>query len=191
MNVLNQSAHLTGQKLADAENAMGMMVSQLYTKGYIKESLKFFALLEEKCPQFRLDPGMQLLSARIMIQDGRGMEALKKIDEIMETFPDYCKQNPDMILMDKAQAYEAVGDTAESKKLLEEYVLLAQKNPAYRGLLVMANAKLNEYRQWEEIAQKQQAAMEAAKKPFWSFDWFFPEEELNQPEQPLRLVSPQ
>lgn len=178
MDILSQTSHLTGQKLADAENAMGNMVAELYVHDRCNEALEFFAFLEEKYPKFRLDPGMQLLSARIMARAGQGMESLKKIDWIMETFPDYCKKNPDMILRDKARAYEVLGDRAESKKLLEEHVLLAQKNPAYQSSMV--EAKLNEFRQWDEIAQKQQAVMEAAKKnPFG-----LSEEELKQAEEP-------
>jgi len=164
MDVLNQSSQLSGKKLANAENVMGMMVAELYAQGHTKEALEFFALLEEKYPKFRLDPGRQLLWARIAVQDDRGMEALKKIDWVMETFPDYCKDNPDVVLLDKAQAYEAVGDIAESKKLLDEFVSLAQKNPKYRGYLPMVEAKLLQYRQREEAIQLQRETMEKAMK---------------------------
>jgi tetratricopeptide (TPR) repeat protein len=185
MDVLNQSPQLTGRKLTNAENTMGMMVAELYAQGHTKEALKFFALLEEKYPKFRLDPGRQLLLARIMIQDGRGMEALKKIDWVMETFPDHCKKNPDVVLLDKAQAYEAVQDVTESKKLLEEFVSLAQKNPQYRGYLPMVEGKLRQYREMEEVIQIQRATMEAAMNNPSGLS----EEELAKFEQPQRWLG--
>ena|GEM_PF-6699690 len=86
MDVLNLSSQLKGRQLSNAENAMGMMVAELYAQGYLEEALQFFALLAEKYPKFRLYPGRQLLWARIAAQSGRGMEALKKLTGLWKHF---------------------------------------------------------------------------------------------------------
>jgi len=185
MDVLNQSSQLKGQKLTDAENAMCMMVAELYAAGKTKEALEFFALLEEKYPEFRLDPARQFLCARIMAADGRGMEALKKIDWLLETFPDYCKKNPDTVFLDKATAYEALGDVAESKKLLEQFVVLAQNNPQYRGLMPMAEGKLRNYQQREEAVRQQRESWEAAMKNPYALS----DDELAQFERPSHWIA--
>jgi hypothetical protein len=95
------------------------------------------------------------------------MDALKKVDWVLETFPDYCRENPDVVLMDKAMCFEAVGDKNEAKKFLEQMSLLIKENPKYRGYSQMVNDKLNEYRQDEESRERMKAvAEEAMKNPY-------------------------
>jgi hypothetical protein len=145
------------------------MVSQLYAHGNTKEALVFFDLLSEKYPKIRLDPGMQLLWASIAAKDKRGMEALKKIDWVIETFPDHCKNNPDMVLITQAQAFDAAGDKKESRRLWEQLEQLIKSNSKYSGLKQMVDSKLMGYRQEDErIKQRQEASDEARRNPYGS-----------------------
>jgi tetratricopeptide (TPR) repeat protein len=147
----------------NVENTVYLFVSQFYASDLPKEALASYDLVAEQYPKIRLDPGMQLLWARIAVQNAQGLEALKKVDWVMGTFPDYCTKNEHIVLITQAQCYEFIGDRNESKKILEKLDSLIKKNPKYQGLKSMVDGKLKEYRQDEAIKRRMEAVVEKAK----------------------------
>jgi tetratricopeptide (TPR) repeat protein len=165
--LLEKLPELPDSNLSYVENTVYLFISQLYVKNKIKEALSFYDFVAKQYPKIRMDPGMQLLWASIVIHENKGMEALKKVDWVIETFPDYCQKNEDMVLITKAQCFESIGDKKESKKILEQLNALIEKNPKYRGIKPMIDDKLKEYRQDEESRKRMAAvAKEASENPY-------------------------
>jgi tetratricopeptide (TPR) repeat protein len=165
--ILEQLSSISDNDIVNAENVMYSFISYLYANKKIKEVLIFYDLVARKHPNIRMDPGMQLLWARIAVEEKNGIEALKKVDWIIDTFPDYCKQNEHMILITKAMCFDSIGDKKESKRVLNQLEQIIKQNPKYNGVKGMVDDKLKEYRQDEESRKRMAAtAKEAIDNPF-------------------------
>jgi tetratricopeptide (TPR) repeat protein len=173
-NILKQVSSISDHDIRNVENVMYSFISHLYVKEMTKEALEFFDLAAKQYPKIRMDPGAQLLWASIAAHENKGFEALKKVDWVIETFPDYCKQNEHMVLITKASCFESVGDKMEAKKILEQLDGLVKQNFKYAGIKGMVEGKLKQYHQEEESKKRMEAVAEEAQKNPYGFS----EEEL-------------
>ncbi len=138
----------------DLTKALFALVVYFYENQQNDEALAYFDTLMEKDPETRLDPGHQLLWARIVAAAGRPLDALKKIDLIQSSFPNYYETKKGMFHLSRGIAYEVLGDRKQAKEECLALVELAEEDPKYRGMAEMAQAKLTEYEQDEATMQK-------------------------------------
>jgi tetratricopeptide (TPR) repeat protein len=157
-----------GNRVSNLENTLYTFISELYAHRKAKEALSFFDILSEKYPEIRLNAGMQLLWSRIAVQENRGLEALKKIDWVMERFPDYCEKHQNLVLFSKAVAYESIGDMHEVKKIVLQLDEIVKKNPGkYAGGAMFVQDKLREFQQRDaHIELQKKVAEEAERNPY-------------------------
>jgi len=138
------------------------LIIYFYENGQNDDAMVYFDKLMTKVPETKLDPGNQLLWARIAAAAGKPLEALKKIDGIQSSFPNYYETKKGLFYLSRGIAYEKLGDRKQAKKEWLAVVELAKEDPKFQGMAPMAKDKLAEYKQDEETVKKmRQAAIDA------------------------------
>lgn len=149
----------------DLKKGLFNLIVYFYENGHNDDALVYFDKLMAKVPDTQLSPGDQLLWARIKAAAGKPLEALKKIDMIQSTFPDYYETKKGMFCLSRGIAYEKLGDRKQAKKEWLAVVELAKEDPKYQGMVPIAKDKLTEYKQDEETIRKMKEAAANAEVP--------------------------
>jgi tetratricopeptide (TPR) repeat protein len=146
----------------DLKDGVLNLIVYFYENQHAKQALAYFDKLMAKVPETKLDPGVQLLWARIAAVADLPLEALKKIDIIQSTFPNYYETKKGLFYLSRGIAYEKIGDRKQAKAECVALVQLAERDPKYQPMAAIAKEKIKEFEQREKLEER---VKEATAKP--------------------------
>ncbi len=134
---------LDGPERKELRGALLNIAIRLYEMKQPAEAIAYLDTLHKRNPETKFDPEVQFQYAAISV-DLKPLTAIRLLDDIQRSDPEYATRNMGMMLLVRANAYFALSSLDEAAKDYQKIIDGSVANPEFKSMVDIAKAQLQE-----------------------------------------------